>query len=154
MGYQLPVGPWPLFGEKETTAVAFTGFSNPRSMKKKTLSFFPPLKQKRKVLMPRKRLQIRTTSRPFSEFLTPTHLLFFFFLPYSLCVFMRQKNKVFSAFCPDRRQGKGRKSKRKSQVLSPVSLLVAMKDTVRIPSNYSVCEPPFSLRPPVDRAAK
>lgn len=46
---------------------------------------------------------------------------------------------------------------RASQVqllLSPVSLLVVMKDTVRIPSNYSVCEPPVSLRPPVDRAAK
>lgn len=39
-------------------------------------------------------------------------------------------------------------------LLSPVSLLAAMKDTVRIPSNNSVCEPSVSLRPPVDRAAK
>lgn len=38
--------------------------------------------------------------------------------------------------------------------LSPVSLLAAMKDTVRIPSNYSVCESPVFLHPPVDRAAQ
>lgn len=31
VAYQLPLGPWPLFGVKDTTAVAFTGFSNPRS---------------------------------------------------------------------------------------------------------------------------
>lgn len=50
--------------------------------------------------------------------------------------------------------GKQRGNSQVQLLLSPVSLLAAMKDTVRIPSNVSVCEPPVSLRPPVDRAAK
>lgn len=48
-----------------------------RGLRKEKNSLFSPLKQKRKVLMPRKRLQIHTSSGPFSQFLTPTHFLFF-----------------------------------------------------------------------------
>lgn len=50
--------------------------------------------------------------------------------------------------------GKQKGSPQVQLLLSPVSLLAVVKDTVRIPSNNSVCEPPVSLRPPVDRAAK
>lgn len=40
MAYQLPLGTWPLFGEKETTAVAFTAFCNPKSLERKKTSLF------------------------------------------------------------------------------------------------------------------
>lgn len=76
MAYQLPVGPWPLFGEKETTAVAFTGFCNPGSLERKKSPFFFSFKQKSVKSPCLEQLQINTTSRPFSLFLTPTHYLF------------------------------------------------------------------------------
>lgn len=40
IAYQFPPGPWPFFAEKETTAVAFTGFSNPRSQERERKSAF------------------------------------------------------------------------------------------------------------------
>lgn len=98
-----------------------------------------------------------TTSKPLS--FSPTHTQF---LSLSLSATNKDSHKPFlllplgflSLF---RGRGVGIERRGNTQVqllLSPVSLLAAMKDRVRIPSNYSVCEPPVSLRLPVDRAAK
>lgn len=126
MGYQLPVGPWPLFGEKETTAVAFTGFSNPRSVKRKKPSLFSPLKQKRKVFMPRKRFQICTTSRPFSQFLTPTHFLF---LPYSLffCL-INTHTDTQSIFCFLSWEEAGKREEKQEKITGSFTCLIISGD--------------------------
>lgn len=138
MAYQLPVGPWPLFGEKETTAVAFTGFSNPWVLgKKKTPFFFLFKTKKRKVPLPEEQLQSKSPQIDLS--LCFWHLHTFY-------LFLSAPHKhVHTSFPLLLRGGGGEVNSQVQVLLSPVSLLVVMKDTVRIPSNYSVCEPPVSL---------
>lgn len=49
VAYQLPLGPWPLFGVKDTTAVAFTGLKTPGPWKEiKSLSSLLCKKKKKK----------------------------------------------------------------------------------------------------------
>lgn len=146
MAYQLPVGLWPLFGEKETTAVAFTGFSNPGSL------------ERRKKNLPLKRTKKGEETAPNQHhqwtFLSVSDT-------YTLSTFLSCKHTQSFPLSVGGRMGLGGwiggKQRGNPQVrllLSPVSLLEAMKDAGRVPSTDSAREPPVSLRPPVDRAAK